>query len=146
MARGIHPAMLTNYGLERAVAALAARSPVPVQIAAMPEERLPPPVEAAAYYIMAEAITNVAKYAAASHITVTVDQVNDCTRVEVTDDGVGGADPAAGSGLKGNRRPRRGAQRPLAGHEPGRGWHHGARRDTRTAQSADTEPASVDGR
>ena len=66
--------MLTNDGLERAVAALADRSPVPVEIAAMPEERLPPPVEAAAYYIIAEAITNVAKYAAASHITVTVDQ------------------------------------------------------------------------
>jgi PAS domain S-box-containing protein len=101
LARGIHPAVLTDYGLERAVTALAARSPVPVEIAAMPEERLPPPVEAAAYYIIAEAITNVAKYAAASHIVVTVDQVDDCTRVEVTDDGVGGADPAAGSGLRG---------------------------------------------
>ena len=75
LARGIHPAVLTNYGLGPAVAALAARSPVPVEIAAMPEERLPPPVEAAAYYIIAEAITNVAKYAAASHITVTVDQM-----------------------------------------------------------------------
>lgn len=101
LARGIHPAVLTNYGLARAVAALAARSPVPVEITAMPEERLPAPVEAAAYYIIAEAITNVAKYAAASHITVTVDQANDCTRVEVADDGVGGADPAAGSGLRG---------------------------------------------
>ena len=66
LARGIHPAVLTEYGLEPAVAALAARSPVPVEIAAMPDERLPPPVEAAAYYIIAEAITNVAKYAAAS--------------------------------------------------------------------------------
>jgi signal transduction histidine kinase len=101
LARGIHPVVLTNRGLEPAVAALASRSPVPVQIAAIPEERLPPPVEAAAYYIIAEAITNVAKYAAASHITVTVDQVGDCTRVEVTDDGVGGADPATGSGLRG---------------------------------------------
>ena len=121
--------MLTNYGLERAVAALAARSPVPVEIAAMPEERLPAPVEAAAYYIIAEAITNVAKYAAASHITVTVDQVDDCTRVEVTDDGVGRRRSRRRFGAEGNRRPRRGAQRPLAGHEPGRGWHHGARRD-----------------
>ena len=101
LARGIHPAVLTNYGLGRAVAALAARSPVHVEIAAIPEERLPASVEAAAYYIIAEAITNVAKYAAASHITVTVDQMTDCTRVEVTDNGVGGADPAAGSGLRG---------------------------------------------
>ena len=101
LARGIHPAVLTNDGLGRAVAALAARSPVQVEIAAIPEERLPAPVEAAAYYIIAEAITNVAKYAAASHITVTVDQMTDCTRVEVTDNGVGGADPAAGSGLRG---------------------------------------------
>ena len=128
LARGIHPAVLTNYGLERAVAALAARSPVPVEIAAMPEERLPPPVEAAAYYIIAEAITNVAKYAAASHITVTVDQTTDCTRVEVTDDGVGGADPAAGSGLRGIADRVEALNGRLAGHEPGRGGHHGARR------------------
>ena len=101
LARGIHPAVLTNDGLGRAVAALAARSPVQVEITAIPEERLPAPVEAAAYYIIAEAITNVAKYAAASHITVTVEQTTDCTRVEVTDNGVGGADPAAGSGLRG---------------------------------------------
>jgi signal transduction histidine kinase len=74
---------------------------MPVEITAMPEERLPAPVEAAAYYIIAEAITNVAKYAAASHVRVAVDQVPHCTRVEVTDDGAGGADPAAGSGLRG---------------------------------------------
>ena len=129
LARGIHPAMLTNYGLERAVAALAVRSPVPVEIAAMPEERLPPPVEVAAYYIMAEAITNVAKYAAASHITVTVDQVG---RLHAR----GGhrrrrrrRRSRRRLGAEGNRRPRRSAQRPLAGHEPDRGWHHGARRD-----------------
>jgi PAS domain S-box-containing protein len=101
LARGIHPAALTNYGLGRAVSALAARLPVPVEITAMPEERLPAPVEAAAYYIIAEAITNVAKYAAASHVRVTVEQVANCTRVEVTDDGTGGADPAGGSGLRG---------------------------------------------
>jgi signal transduction histidine kinase len=101
LARGIHPAVLTDRGLGPAVAALAARSPVPVQVAAVPDERLPPPVEAAAYYIIAEAITNVAKYAAASRITVTVTLEGDCTRVEVTDDGIGGADPTAGSGLRG---------------------------------------------
>jgi PAS domain S-box-containing protein len=146
LARGIHPVVLTNRGLEPAVAALAARSPVPVEIAAIPEERLPPPVEAAAYYIIAEAITNVAKYAAASHITVTVDQVGDCTRVEVTDDGVGGADPATGSGLRGI------ADRveALNGHVQvmspvGVGTTVRAE-IPRTPQSACTQPASVDGR
>ena len=73
---------------------------VQVEIAAIPEERLPAPVEAAAYYIIAEAITNVAKYAAASRITV-VDQMADCTRVEVTDNGVGGATPPPVRGLRG---------------------------------------------
>jgi PAS domain S-box-containing protein len=146
LARGIHPAMLTTYGLERAVAALAARSPVPVQIAAMPEERLPPPVEAAAYYILAEAITNVAKYAAASHITLTVDQVNDCTRVEVTDDGVGGADPAAGSGLKGIADRVEALNGHLQVTSPDGGGTTVRAEIPGTAQSADTEPASLDGR
>jgi PAS domain S-box-containing protein len=101
LARGIHPAVLTERGLEPAVAALAGRSPVPVEVVAVPEQRLPPAVEAAAYYIIAEAITNVAKYADASHAAVKIGQVGDHTLVEVSDDGVGGADPAAGSGLRG---------------------------------------------
>jgi signal transduction histidine kinase len=101
LARGLHPAVLTERGLEPAVTALAGRSPVPVEVVAVPEERLPPAVEAAAYYIIAEAITNVAKYADASHAAVTIGQVGDHTLVEVSDDGVGGADPAAGSGLRG---------------------------------------------
>jgi PAS domain S-box-containing protein len=101
LARGIHPAVLTERGLEPAVAALAARSPVPVEVVAVPKERLPPPVEAAAYYIIAEAITNVAKYARATHVAVAVRSGADSTIVEVSDDGVGGADPAAGSGLRG---------------------------------------------
>jgi PAS domain S-box-containing protein len=146
LARGIHPAMLTKYGLERAVAALAVRSPVPVEIAAMPEERLPPPVEVAAYYIMAEAITNVAKYAAASHITVTVDQAGDCTRVEVTDDGIGGADLAAGSGLRGIADRVEALNGHLQVMSPiGVGTTVRAE-IPRTAQSVCTEPASVDGR
>ena len=146
LARGIHPAMLTKYGLERAVPALAARSPVPVEIAAMPAQRLPPPVEVAAYYILAEAITNVAKYAAASHITVTVDQAGDCTRVEVTDDGVGGADLAAGSGLRGIADRVEALNGHLQVMSPiGVGTTVRAE-IPRTAQSVCTEPASVDGR
>jgi PAS domain S-box-containing protein len=101
LARGIHPAVLTDRGLEPAVAALADRSPVPVHVVAVPDERLSPAVEAAAYYIIAEAITNVAKYASASHVAVTVRRGEESALVEVVDDGVGGADPAAGSGLRG---------------------------------------------
>jgi signal transduction histidine kinase len=101
LARGIHPAVLTDRGLEPAVTALANRSPVPVEVRAMPAERLPPAVETAAYYMIAEAITNVAKYAQASHVDVAVRVDDGHTLVEVTDDGVGGAQPAEGSGLRG---------------------------------------------
>jgi signal transduction histidine kinase len=127
-------------------AGLPLRSPVPVEIAAMPAERLPPPVEAAAYYIIAEAITNVAKYAAAAQITVTIDQLRDCTRVEVTDDGVGGADPAAGSGLRGIADRVEALNGRLRVMSPvGVGTTVRAE-IPRPAQSAGTEPASVDGR
>jgi signal transduction histidine kinase len=70
-------------------------------VAAVPDERLAPPVEAAAYYVVAEAITNVAKYAHASGATVSIGRGNGTATVIVADDGVGGADPAAGSGLRG---------------------------------------------
>jgi signal transduction histidine kinase len=101
LARGIHPAVLTDHGLARAVDALASRSPVPVEITDVPETRLPSPVEAAAYYIVAEAVTNVAKYAGASVVTVAVRPDGDRMVVEVADDGIGGADPASGTGLRG---------------------------------------------
>ncbi|MGZ4597500.1 MAG: sensor histidine kinase [Actinomycetes bacterium] len=101
LARGIHPAVLTDHGLGPAVDGLASRSPVPVEVTDVPEERLPSPVEAAAYYIVAEAVTNVAKYADASLVTVAVRPDGDRMVVEVADDGVGGADPACGTGLRG---------------------------------------------
>src|SRR5215210_6075962 len=101
LARGLHPAVLTERGLEAALAALAARAPVPVDIAAALGERLPEPVEAAAYYMVAEALTNVAKYAQAEHATVRVLRAAEHVEVTVTDDGVGGADQRAGSGLRG---------------------------------------------
>jgi signal transduction histidine kinase len=119
---------------------------VQVEIAAIPTERLPAPVEAAAYYILAEAITNVAKYAAASHVTLTVDQVNDCTRVEVTDDGVGGADPAAGSGLKGIADRVEALNGHLQVISPAGGGTTVRAEIPRTAQNAGTEPASLDRR
>ena len=101
LARGLHPAVLTNRGLPAAVEALAGRAPVAVELAEMPDERLPAPVEAAAYYLIAEAFANVAKYAAATAVRVRVVTGDDSVTVEVTDDGVGGADPAGGSGLRG---------------------------------------------
>ena len=101
LARGIHPAVLTDRGLGPALQALAKRAPVPVEITELPEQRLASPVEAAAYYVVAEAITNVTKYARASHVTVSVRRSSECATVTVSDDGVGGADAAHGSGLRG---------------------------------------------
>ena len=101
LARGIHPALLSERGLGVALAALAARAPVPVDVSGAPEERIAPAVEAAAYYITAEALTNVAKYARAEHATVVLSLAGGRLRVCVSDDGVGGADPAVGTGLRG---------------------------------------------
>jgi signal transduction histidine kinase len=101
LARGIHPAVLTDRGLGPALQGLLARAPVPVEITEMPEERLAGPVEAAAYYVVAEAITNVAKYADASYVTVSIRRSNGSATVVVTDDGVGGADASLGTGLRG---------------------------------------------
>jgi len=100
LARGIHPAILTDRGLDAALEALASRVPLPVEIERS-ETSLPPPVEAAAYYVVSESLANVAKYAQASFVRVKVAQLNGAAYVEVSDDGVGGADPAQGSGLRG---------------------------------------------
>jgi PAS domain S-box-containing protein len=99
LARGIHPAVLTDRGLNAALEGLAARTPVPVELELEPG-RLPEPVEAAAYYVVAEAVANVVKHAAASAIEVRTARVDGLVVVEVADDGVGGAN-AAGSGLRG---------------------------------------------
>ena len=101
LARGIHPAVLTDRGLEPALQSLVARAPVPVSVEAHAEERLPGPVESAAYFVVSEALANVAKYARATHAEVAVRRDNGRVTVEVTDDGVGGADAARGSGLRG---------------------------------------------
>jgi PAS domain S-box-containing protein len=101
LARGIHPAVLTDRGLEPALLSLVTRVPVPVTVAEAPKDRLPEPVEAAAYYVVAEALTNVAKYANANAATVRVSRDNGRAVVEVADDGIGGADATRGSGLRG---------------------------------------------
>jgi len=101
LARGIHPAVLTERGLEYALTGLAERAPVDVALDLRLDQRPPPAIEAAAYYVVAEALANVAKYARATTASVTVALVEGHLRVEVVDDGVGGADASAGSGLRG---------------------------------------------
>jgi signal transduction histidine kinase len=101
LARGIHPAVLTDRGLRAAVKALAGRSPVPVELRELPGERLPRDVEAAAYFVVAEGLTNVARYAEARGASVSISRDNGRLDVEVRDDGRGGADPNRGSGLRG---------------------------------------------
>jgi signal transduction histidine kinase len=101
LARGIHPAALTERGLGPALASLANRATIPVAVEGLPAERLPDQVEAAAYYVVSEALANVAKHAGASSVTVRVGRDNGQAVVEVVDDGVGGANPGLGSGLHG---------------------------------------------
>jgi PAS domain S-box-containing protein len=101
LARGIHPAILTERGLRAAVDGLVARTRVPVHVAEIPDCRLQADVEAAAYYVIAEALTNVARYAGADGATVSVRLQEGIVDVEVRDDGRGGADAGGGSGLRG---------------------------------------------
>jgi signal transduction histidine kinase len=93
--------VLTDRGLSAALETLAGRAPVVVELLATPAERLPEAVEATAYYVVAEALTNVAKYARAEVATVAVTCADDRLDVEVRDDGIGGARPDDGSGLRG---------------------------------------------
>ena len=101
LARGIHPVILTEQGLPDALTALAERVPVEVECDVVLAERLPAPVEAAAYFLVAEALTNVARHAHASRARVELRRAGDRIEVTVSDDGVGGADVGAGSGLRG---------------------------------------------
>jgi signal transduction histidine kinase/predicted Ser/Thr protein kinase len=101
ISRGIHPAILSKDGLERALRALARRSAVPVKLDLRAERRLPEHVEVAAYYVVSEALTNAAKHAHASVVHLTVDTADGEVRLSISDDGVGGADPTRGSGLVG---------------------------------------------
>jgi signal transduction histidine kinase len=101
LAAGIHPAVLSQRGLDAALESLASRSTVPVELDTALTERLPSPVETAAYFVVAEALTNVAKYAQATHATVAVRRENGHAVIDIRDDGVGGAAPGEGSGLRG---------------------------------------------
>jgi signal transduction histidine kinase len=101
LARGIHPSVLTEEGLGPALRSLAERSPVPVRVVAASAQRFTPAVEAAAYFVVSEALANAAKHAQASDVTISLKEADDRLIVEVVDDGVGGANPAADSGLAG---------------------------------------------
>jgi signal transduction histidine kinase len=100
LARGIHPSILTHRGLAAAVDALTHRMPLPVAVQ-IPNDRYPPSVESAAYFVVAEALTNVAKYAEAGTARVTATSSDGCLILTIEDDGVGGARPSVGSGLSG---------------------------------------------
>jgi signal transduction histidine kinase len=101
ISRGIHPAILSDGGLAPALKSLARRCPVPVDLDVAVQQRLPDPVEVAAYYVVAEALTNAAKYAQASEVTLRAETKGANLYVSIQDDGIGGADTRKGSGLIG---------------------------------------------
>ncbi len=104
LVRGVHPVVLTDRGLDAAISALAARSPVPVALDVDPGGRLPRELEAAAYFVVAESLANVAKHALAEHVWVRIARRGDRLEVEVRDDGTGGAEIGAGTGIAGLAR------------------------------------------
>jgi signal transduction histidine kinase len=101
VARGLHPALLSGHGLAVALEALADHAPLPVRLRVALEGRLPGQVEAAAYYVVAESLANIGKHAQATSASIDVARANGQVVVEILDDGVGGADPERGSGLRG---------------------------------------------
>jgi signal transduction histidine kinase len=103
LARGIHPAVLTDRGLDAALSGLAGSSPVPVTVQVRVEPRCTPTIEAIAYFVVSEALANVAKHAQAKAVHIEVQRVHDRLHISVRDDGIGGADLARGTGLMGLR-------------------------------------------
>jgi signal transduction histidine kinase len=101
ISRGIHPAILSKGGLKPAIKTLARRCPIPVELDLQIDQRLPERIEVAAYYVVSEALTNVAKYAQASVVQVDLRASDSVIELAVRDDGIGGADPTRGSGLVG---------------------------------------------
>jgi signal transduction histidine kinase len=101
ISRGLHPAILERGGLGPALRELARRAGVPVELNVRVSERLPEPIEVAAYYVVSEALANAVKHARASVVAVDVGVADEVLRLSARDDGVGGADPSRGSGLIG---------------------------------------------
>ena len=104
LVRGLHPPVLEDRGLDAALSGVAARMPIPVRLAVNVPRRPPPTIEAVAYFVVSEGLTNITKHAQASQAEVFVQQAGDRLHIIVTDDGVGGADPARGTGLTGLAR------------------------------------------
>ncbi len=101
VARGLHPAVLSGHGLDVALQSIAAHAPTPVRLTVTLDGRLPEQIEVAAYYVVSESLANAGKHARATSVSVDVSRVDEVVVVEVVDDGVGGADPEHGSGLRG---------------------------------------------
>jgi signal transduction histidine kinase len=101
LVRGLHPAVLEDRGLDAALSGIAARMPIPVRLTVDVPQRPSPTVEAVAYFVVSEGLANISKHAHASQAEVSVERAGDVLQVIVTDDGVGGADPARGTGLAG---------------------------------------------
>jgi signal transduction histidine kinase len=122
LARGIHPAILSDRGLKAAVGALAERQPLPTEIEFSVERKLEPTVEATAYFMIAEGLANIGKYAKAKQADVRVREQDGALEVEVADDGCGGADASKGTGLRGLEERLRALDGTLAlESEPGKG-------------------------
>ncbi len=118
LARGIHPAILSRGGLTPALESVAQRSPIPVVLDLRTGERLPERTEVTAYFVISEALVNAAKHSNASTVRVTVERIDDAVRLSIADDGVGGADPARGSGLLGLKDRVEAAGGTLSVHSP----------------------------
>ncbi|HVB43426.1 MAG TPA: sensor histidine kinase [Streptosporangiaceae bacterium] len=101
LVRGLHPAVLEDRGLDAALSGVAARVPYPVRLRVDVDVRPAPTVESVAYFVVSEALTNITKHAQATHVDVTVKRIGKMLRVNITDNGTGGADPSAGTGLSG---------------------------------------------
>jgi signal transduction histidine kinase len=101
LARGLHPAVLADRGLAAALETLTSRAPLPVVVEGVPEQRLASALEAAAYFVVAESITNAVKHANATEVHVQMASTREALLVEIADDGHGGADPEGGTGLRG---------------------------------------------
>ena len=121
LVRGLHPAILDDRGLDAAVSGIAARMPVPVRLRVELADRPSATVEAIAYFVVAEALANVTKHARAGHVEIELRRRDDVLAVTVTDDGVGGADPARGSGLTGLAQRVRSVDGFLAVYSPAGG-------------------------